>query len=329
MFQSVTLLLVEQMLLSSIAIPIEMLEATRARLRLQRQRNADFRIQIAAVDGGSCNGLGGVRIQPDSRIEDIEQTNLVVVPALWRDPQRVIRQHPQVIEWIANQYRKGASVISVGTGVCLVAESGILDGLPATTHWHYQDRFAEHYPNVNLQRQHLLTQSRGIYCAASVNSGADMVIHFIGKTWGRDMALQVEQQFSPEVRNPFENRVYSPEESMAHADEDVVMAQAWMKQYLREPFSLKQLSERAGLSERQFTRRFKQATGQTPLYYFQTIRCQAARELLQQSNLTVSDVAQAVGFGDSSYFIRVFRRLSGQSPGEFRDKVRGKLFTGN
>jgi len=327
MLQNVTLLLVEQMLLSSIAMPIEMLEATRARLRLERKRRSDFNIQVAASDTGLYRGLGGVQIQPTTAIADIHQTDLVVVPALWRDPQRVIRSNRELIDWIAARYRQGASVISVGTGVCLVAESGILDGKPATTHWHYQDQFARQYPAVQLQRQHLLTQSRGIYCAASVNSGADMVIHFIGKTWGRNMALQVEQQFSPEVRNPFENRVYSPEDSLANTDEEIVMAQAWMQQYLREPFSLKRLADRAGLSERQFTRRFKQATGQTPLYYFQTIRCQAARELLQQSNLTVSDVAQAVGFSDSSYFIRVFRRLSGQSPGEFRDKVRGKLFT--
>jgi transcriptional regulator GlxA family with amidase domain len=100
-----------------------------------------------------------------------------------------------------------------------------------------------------------------------------------------------------------------------------------MRQYLREPFSLGLLAERAGLSERQFMRRFRQVVGVTPLVYQQTIRCQAARELLQHSNLSVADVAQETGFGDSSYFIKIFRRLQGQSPGEFRKKVRGKLFT--
>ncbi|WP_221798222.1 GlxA family transcriptional regulator [Oceanobacter mangrovi] len=329
MLRSVTLLLVEQMMLSSITIAVEMLEATRARLRLQRQQAADFHIQVACQPATDLARVcvGGLRLQPDVTIDEVEQTDLIVVPALWRDPQRIIRHNRPLIDWIAARYQQGAAIISVGTGVCLVAESGILDGKPATTHWHYQDRFASHYPAVLLQRQHLLTQSQRIYCAASVNSGADSVIHFIGKTWGREMALQVEQQFSPEIRNPFENRVYSPEDTLAHADEEIVMAQAWMRRYLREPFSLALLAQRAGLSERQFSRRFKQATGVTPLEYFQTIRCQAARELLQQSNLTVADIALAVGFGDSSYFIRIFRRLAGQSPGEYRDKVRGKLFT--
>ncbi len=325
--QHVTVLLVDQMLTSSIAIPVEMLEAVRARLKVARQGNVSFNIETGVAEPGDISSLGGLRLCPDRTLAEIESTSLVVVPALWRNPRRVLQTHASVIGWIAEQYRQGASVISVGTGVCLLAASGILNGKPATTHWHYQDRFTADYPQVLLQRQHLLTQAGRIYCAASVNSGADMVIHFIGQTWGRDMALQIEQQFSPEVRQPFENKVYSIGEGARHADEEIALVQAWMRQYLREPFSLGLLAERAGLSERQFMRRFRQVVGVTPLVYQQTIRCQAARELLQHSNLSVADVAQETGFGDSSYFIKIFRRLQGQSPGEFRKKVRGKLFT--
>tara|TARA_R110000868_G_scaffold7132_2_gene39129 strand:- start:5458 stop:6447 length:990 start_codon:yes stop_codon:yes gene_type:complete len=327
LLQHVTVLLVDQMLTSSIAIPIEMLEAVRARLKVARQGNVSFNIETGVAEPGDISSLGGLRLCPDRTLAEIESTSLVVVPALWRNPRRVLQTHASVIGWIAEQYRQGASVISVGTGVCLLAASGILDGKPATTHWHYQDRFTADYPQVLLQRQHLLTQAGRIYCAASVNSGADMVIHFIGQTWGREMALQIEQQFSPEVRQPFENKVYSIGEGARHADEEIALVQAWMRQYLREPFSLGLLAERAGLSERQFMRRFRQVVGVTPLVYQQTIRCQAARELLQHSNLSVADVAQETGFGDSSYFIKIFRRLQGQSPGEFRKKVRGKLFT--
>jgi transcriptional regulator GlxA family with amidase domain len=327
LLQHVTVLLVDQMLTSSIAIPVEMLEAVRARLKVARQGNVSFNIETGVAEPGDISSLGGLRLCPDRTLAEIESTSLVVVPALWRNPRRVLQTHASVIGWIAEQYRQGASVISVGTGVCLLAASGILNGKPATTHWHYQDRFTADYPQVLLQRQHLLTQAGRIYCAASVNSGADMVIHFIGQTWGRDMALQIEQQFSPEVRQPFENKVYSIGEGARHADEEIALVQAWMRQYLREPFSLGLLAERAGLSERQFMRRFRQVVGVTPLVYQQTIRCQAARELLQHSNLSVADVAQETGFGDSSYFIKIFRRLQGQSPGEFRKKVRGKLFT--
>lgn len=327
MLQHVTVLALDNMLASSVAIPVEMIEAVRARLRSERKEGGGFDIQVAGLVREQVLALGGLRLQPDCLLAEIESTSLVVVPALWRNPKRTLLRSQMAIDWVARQYRLGASVIAVGTGVCLLAESGILDGKPATTHWHYQDQFALDYPAVKLQRRHLLTQSGRIYCAASVNSGADMVIHLIGQMFGRTLSLQIEQQFSPEVRNPFEKQVYSTDSISQHPDEEIALAQAWMQQNLRENISIVQLASRAGLSERQFSRRFRQSCGVAPLVYLHSLRCNAARELLQHSNLSVAEVAASVGFTDSSYFIRIFRRLAGQTPGEYRNKVRGKLFT--
>src|SRR5690606_19825028 len=120
----------------------------------------------------------------------------------------LIKASAQAIAWIAQQYHQGASIIAIGTGVCLLAEAGILDGKPATTHWHYLEQFAKDYPQVQLQKEFLLTHSGRIYCAASVNSGADLMVHFIAMHYGRDIALKVEQQFSPEVRSSYESKVF-------------------------------------------------------------------------------------------------------------------------
>lgn len=330
MLQHVSVLAVEGMLASSITIPMEMLEAVRARSRVRQRRDPGFSMEVVAPQAGPLKALGGLTIAPDTTVPEVGRTCLIVVPALWRNPEPQVRRLAPVVRWIAEQYQRGAAIMAVGTGVCLVAESGILDGKPATTHWHYLDQFANSYPEINLQRRHLLTQSRGIYCAASVNSGADMVIHFISQMYGRDLALQIEQQFSPEVRNPFDKHVYSHDETragMPHADEDIAMAQSVIRQKLTEPLILPELADTAGLSVRQFHRRFRQVTGQTPIAYQHTQRCDAARELLQDSNLSVADIGASVGFADAAYFIRVFKRLAGQTPGEYRRKVRGKLFT--
>lgn len=330
MLQHVSVLAVEGMLASSITIPMEMLEAVRARSRVQQRRDPGFCMEVVAQNPEPLKALGGLTISPDATLEGVGRTCLIVVPALWRNPEPQVQRSEAVVRWIAEQYRRGATIMSVGTGVCLVAESGILNGKPATTHWHYLDQFARSYPKVNLQRRYLLTQSRGVYCAASVNSGADMVIHFISQLYGRDLALQIEQQFSPEVRNPFNKHIYSHDESSAgtpHADEDIAMAQSVIRQKLTEPLVLPELASTAGLSVRQFHRRFRQVTGQTPIGYQHTQRCSAARELLQDSNLSVAEVGASVGFVDAAYFIRVFKRLAGQTPGEYRRKVRGKLFT--
>ncbi|QQD21648.1 helix-turn-helix domain-containing protein [Oceanospirillaceae bacterium ASx5O] len=329
MIKHITLLAIDQMLSSSVAIPLEMLEAARAQLRVKRDARAGFQVDVVAAELQPLTMLGGFQIRPTKTLPDIVQTDLIVVPALWRNPRRQLPALAGTVDWLARQYRAGASIIAVGTGVCLLAESGILDGKPATTHWHYLDAFARDYPRVQLQRQHLLTQAGRIYCAASVNSGADLMVHFLGLQYGRELALKVEQQFSPEVRNPFEKKVFYAGQAQQHPDEEIALAQTWLQQNLQRPLDLAALAQAAGLSKRQFDRRFHAVTGQTPGQYLQQQRCDAARDLLQNSNLSIADIAAAVGYSDGGYFTRIFRRLAGQTPGEYRKKVRAKLFRGS
>lgn len=324
--QHVSLLAFERMLSSSVAIPLEMLEVARARLKLQKSPDADFKVDVVAQEVIPLSMLGGFQIRPSQTFESVTKTDLIVVPALWRNPKPLLNAQSQAIEWLAEQYHQGASIIAIGTGVCLLAESGILDGKPATTHWHYLEPFAKDYPRVQLQKNYLLTQAGRIYCAASVNSGADLMVHFIGLHYGRDMALKVEQQFSPEVRTPFEKAVFYSQQSQQHPDEAISLVQAWLQQNLTQPVSLAQLAALVELSPRQLNRRFKAVVGQSPHQYLQKIRSELASDLLQNTNLSISEVALAVGYNEAGYFTRVFHRYAGQTPSDFRKKVRAKLF---
>jgi transcriptional regulator GlxA family with amidase domain len=325
----ITILAIEQMLGSSAANPIEMLEAARARLKVNRAENADFKIEVAAPEVKSLSLLGGFQIRPHCSLADIESTDLIVVPALWRSPASAIRQHKDTtIPWLLNQYLSGASIVAVGTGVSFVAEAGILNGKAATTHWHYLEQFSKNYPLVNLQRKHLLTQSGRIYCAASVNSAADMMIHWLGLVFGRELAMQVEQQFSPEVRNPFESKVYHAEMGNQHPDEIIASIQSWFQQNLTQSFQLEALASQFQLSPRQLSRRFKQVSGRTMGQYQQNLRCIEAKDLLKTTDMAIADIALAVGYFDVSHFGRVFNKHSGQSPTAYRNKVRHKLFIG-
>lgn len=330
MIQQVAVMAIEQMLLSSATMPLEMLEACRARLRLARSAEADFRVDILAQTTEPVVALGGFPLVANQTIGEAEETqsqyDLVVVPALWRNPRNIIDHHRPLIEWLRRQYQGGASIFAVGTGVCFLAEAGLLDGKPATTHWHYLDQFQRAYPKVSVQRQYLLTQAERIFCAASVNSGADMMVHLIGLLFGRELALQVEQQFSPEVRNPFEKKVFYADGRHQHGDESIALVQTWMQHNHREEICLADLAAMAGVGQRQFDRRFKQVVGVSPGFYLQQVRCDQARDLLQNTNLTVADIASSVGYQESGYFIRVFKKHAGQTPGQYRQKVRAKLF---
>jgi transcriptional regulator GlxA family with amidase domain len=325
----VTILALEQMLGSSAANPVEMLEAARARLKVNRANNTDFKIDIAAPEMKSLSLLGGFQVRPNCILSEIEATDLIVVPALWRNPANTIRQHKDTtIPWLRNQYLAGASIMAVGTGVSLVAEAGILEGKAATTHWHYLEQFAREYPHVNLQTKHLLTQSGRIYCAASVSSAADMMIHWLGLVFGKDLSLQVEQQFSPEVRNTFETKVFHAEMGNQHPDEEVASVQRWLQQNLSKGLDVTALSRQAGLSTRQLSRRFKAVCGKTLGQYQQYLRCLEAKDLLKNTDMAIADIGMALGYSDISHFGRIFQRHFEQSPKAYRDKVRHKLFVG-
>lgn len=326
MLKTIALLAFDQMLSSSVAIPLEMLEATRAQLKVKRDQRANFSVNVVAKEIIPLSMLGGFQVRPSHAFEQVEKADLIVVPALWRNPKPLLQTQQQAITWLKQQYHQGASIIAIGTGVCLLAEAGILDNKPATTHWHYLSQFAKDYPKVQLQREFLLTQAGRIYCAASVNSGADLMVHFIGLHYGREIALKVEQQFSPEVRSNYENKVFYADQQHQHPDEAIALAQTWLQQNSQRPFNLLQLAAMVDISPRQFDRRFKAVVGQTPQQYLQQLRCTQAKELLQNSNLNVGDIAALVGYGDASYFSRIYRSFSGQTPSEFRQKVRAKLF---
>jgi transcriptional regulator GlxA family with amidase domain len=325
----ITILALEQMLGSSAANPMEMLEAARARLKVNRAGNTDFKIEVAAPEVKSLSLLGGFQIRPHCTLSAIESTDLIVVPALWRNPANTIRHHKDTtIPWLRNQYLAGASIMAVGTGVSLVAAAGILDGKAATTHWHYLEQFAHEYPRVNLQTKHLLTQSGRIYCAASVSSAADMMVHWLGLVFGKKLALQVEQQFSPEVRTAFETKVFHAEMGNQHPDEVVANIQSGLQQNLSRGLNLTALARQAELSPRQLSRRFKAVCGKTLGQYQQHLRCLEAKDLLKNTDMAIADIGIAVGYSDISHFGRIFHRHCGQSPKAYRDKVRHKLFVG-
>ena len=152
------------------------------------------------------------------------------------------------------------------------------------------------------------------------------MIHFIAELFGAATARQVEGQFSPEIRRPFEAHSYVQGESGAHPDEVIWLAQDWMLTHLADTLRVPAVAARFGLSERSFNRRFLAAVGTSPARFVQKARLNSARDLLRQSNLSVAEVAQRCGFADSSHFSRAFSAHVGSAPQAYRQRARGKLF---
>lgn len=314
-------------LATSLALPMDVLQAAGQAAGASRRGRRQLEFQLAAVDRAPVELSGGMPLMPGITLDEILPCDMLLLPGLWRNPQPVVRQQQHLVELLPALYASGTVICSVGTASCFLAAAGLLDGRAATTHWNYFDEFAELYPGVQLKRRHLITQSDRIYCAGSVNSGADLMIHLVEDWFGQRIARLVESQFSPEIRRPFRAHAYQSIDESAHHDELVLTAQQSLQDRLDQAVSIEQLAGELRCSPRTLTRRFKAAVGTTPSAYLRDQRLSAARELLRTTNLSVGEVAFRVGLQDVSYFTSLFQKHAGLTPGRYRKSVRGKLFT--
>ncbi|ROS05066.1 AraC family transcriptional regulator with amidase-like domain [Sinobacterium caligoides] len=324
---NVALLLYEHALASSLSLPAEMLSAADNFNRSRKGPSTQLTITLAGQSKEAVSHSGGILIQPHCRYQQLDNIDLLILPALWRNPIPVVRRNDEVSQLLRLSYQRKTQICSVGTASCFLAEAGLLDNKPATTHWYFMDAFAHRYPEVKLQRAHLITQADNLYCVGSVNSVADLMIHFIEQFYDRATAREVESHFSPEIRRTYKEHSFVEGEVSSHGDESVIQAQQWLLEHYQQHLDSTQLAAHCGLSVRSFNRRFRAAAGMTPGEYLAKVRVDIAQGLLKDSNLSIAEVAFAVGYQDSSHFSRLFKQLLGQPPSSYRKSVRGKLFS--
>ncbi|NHN36031.1 helix-turn-helix domain-containing protein [Pseudomaricurvus alcaniphilus] len=322
-----TFLVIEDMLATSITLPIEMLNLAESAAKGHDRNAMRLNIASASVRREAVKTRSGFTLQADLVLDNIAHTDMVIIPSLWRNPRPILRKHPEIVAWLKTLNEQGTTLIAVGTGVCFLAEAGVLNGKAATTHWHYFDQFQRDYPDIDLKRQYFITQAGNIYCAASVNAVADLTVHFIHRTYGKDIANQVQRNFSHEIRRPYESTSFYDDKYRLHPDESIVQAQIWLQDNSQREIFLKDVAARFDMSVRSFNRRFKAATGKTPLQYLQEIRIDMAKDLLQTSNLSVSEIAYKVGYQDIGFFSSLFKKQLSTTPSEYRSIVRAKLFS--
>lgn len=323
----IAFLVFPDMLVTSFTNAFELMFAARMKAMSERQPIAkSIQLDKVASSIERISLSSGLSVQPEHLIGD-RWYDMVFIPALWRNPRPLVKSNPKIVRWIRNQWEHGAVINATGTGVCLVAESGLLDNRAATTHWHHFDIFSKDYPAVDLKRQHFITSAGKLFCAASINAQTDLVLHHVHRFIGKGVSEHLSRHFSHEVRQPYDRLSFDQEKVNAHPDEAILQAQLWLQNNLnRANLKISEAAEIFGMSGRNFSRRFRLATGTTPLQYLQDQRVQEAKDLLKQSNLSISEVSFRVGYIDVSYFIKQFKFRSGVSPTQWRNTVRAKLF---
>jgi transcriptional regulator GlxA family with amidase domain len=281
-----------------------------------------FDVEIVAQSDRVESLTSRFPIVPHRTIDQVERTDLVVVPAAVVDtvPWQIGR-HPDALEWIRRMYRNGAVVSSACSGALLLAETGLLDDQDATTHWNEADRFRMHFPDVRLDLTRELIVSgedQRIVTAGAAAAWHDLALYLISRYGGSEAAQAVAKYFMLQWHTDGQTPYLSFQADISHGDAAILRAQAWIDEHLREPSLLADLAATAGLAPRTFTWRFRQATGHSPSGYVQRMRVDEAKSLLERTSMPIEQICWTIGYDDPASFRRLFKRITAVTPGYYR-----------
>jgi transcriptional regulator GlxA family with amidase domain len=316
----VTVVLLERALPSTSVAPIEIFSA--AGVLWQRLRGLPprprFRVRSVSLDGRPTRHLVPVGLRPGSAFSSVRRTDLIVVPTAELDLAASNRANAPLIPWLRRFHARGASIAAICTGVSLVAEAGLLDEQPATTHWALVEEFRRRYPRVRWQPERFVTESGRIFCGGGVYSAIDLSLYLVEKFCGHEVAVETAKALLLETPRIWQSGYGTAPPRSAHDDDGIQKAQAWLFRNFKDEVRVEELAARVGMSPRNFARRFTAATGETPLGYLHRLRMDTARHLLETGTKGVAEVSEAVGYQDLAFFRRLFKRHTGAPPRAYR-----------
>jgi transcriptional regulator GlxA family with amidase domain len=266
----------------------------------------------------------GVRIIPQAAIDEVAQTDVVFVPNILINSAQCLRAlDRRLLKWVTKMHARGAQLYAACGGSLVLAEAGLLDGGQATTHSTYAPLFRAQYPKVALHENRIIVQSgpgHSVVCGGGASSWQDLALLLIAKHAGTKEAIRISKLFLFQWHRDGQLPYASMARNVSHGDAVILNCQEWIAQNYARADIVAALVRRAGLPKRTFDRRFRTATGFSPLAYVQALRIEEAKQMLETSTLAVDAVGREVGYEDAASFRRLFQRLAGMAPSDYRRK---------
>ena len=283
-----------------------------------------FELKLVGLTPEARNYDRFITIAPDLTIHDEYQADLVIIPAVNpADPgewDEVIDVNRELFPWIEQQYKNGAEVASLCVGAFLLASTGLLEGKKCATHWMFQNDFRKMFPDVDLVSEKIITDERGVYSSGGAISFWNLIIYLIEKYAGRDVAITCAKIYEIEIdrdtQSPF--TIFAGQKD--HEDEPIREAQAFIESNFAKKITVEELAERCAMGRRTFERRFKKATSNTVVEYLQRVKIEAAKKSLEHNRKQVAEVMYDVGYTDTKAFRTTFKKITGLSPLDYRNK---------
>jgi transcriptional regulator GlxA family with amidase domain len=313
----VTLLLTNQCSAASATMALEVLSAANL---FADTASSPFEVVIASLDGEEVAAWGGQTLRVDQSTREIAQTDLVLIPGFLFTLKDALPAFSAYGPWLRKQHAQGAVVASMCTAAFMLAEAGLLDGVRATTHWAFADLFRRRYADVCLDDSQIICEDNRLVTSGGASAAMDLLLHLVRRFASLELAQKCGKYLLVDsVRS--EQSVYVMwSMPKSHGDGDILRVQNWLEERFDQPLLIDDVAQQFGFGVRNFKRRFKDATGYTPIAYLQTLRLEKAKQLLESTRMTLDSITYAVGYEDGNSFRRLFQQRVGLLPAAYRKR---------
>jgi transcriptional regulator GlxA family with amidase domain len=305
---------------SSLVVAKELLHMAASASR--RRGESDDEVVTVTEDGGPVVCGAGISLAADRAVADVPRCDLVWIAGYWNDLVAGAAANRALVPALVAWRDGGAELVGHGPGAYLLAEAGLLDGRLATVYRAQVEVFRERHPAIDLQPQRAITDAGGIYCAVGLDSGRDLLVTLIERRYGPRIGAEIAAWALNDSQRGYRSASSAFDGQRYHGDVEVLKIQDWMEAHHRAVTGIEQLAHHFAMSSRTLTRRFRAATGDSPTEYLRRVRVETAKDLLRNSNLTVTEVAVEVGYRDIGAFYDAFAKHTGRRPGAYRNAAR-------
>jgi transcriptional regulator GlxA family with amidase domain len=317
--KNVSILVPESSVMQAIADPQYLFSAVNQFLVVSGKKPL-FDVQLVGAKKEVKLNDGMFSVWPHKQLKEVEKTDLVFIPALFGDMKTAVDKNRNLIPWINEQYAKGAEVASLCVGAFLLASTGLLNGKKCSTHWGFQNEFREMYPEVEVIEGSVITEEHRIYSSGGANSYWNLLLHLVEKYTDRQTAILASKYFAIDIDRESQTAFAMFKGQKNHADTAIKEAQEFIEKNIAERILVDELAGKVAIGRRSFERRFKHATNNTVLEYIQRIKIEAAKHNFETSRKNINEVMFDVGYTDSKTFRTTFKKVTGLTPVEYRNK---------
>jgi len=317
--KQVAILVPENSVMQAIADPQYCFDAVNQFLVVSGKK-ALFNVELVGSKKEIFINDGKFSIHTDKLLKDVHKTDLLIIPALSGNMQEAIQSNKKSLSWIVDQYDKGAEVASLCVGAFLLASTGLLNGKKCSTHWGFQNEFRELFPEVEVQDGSIVTEEDRLYSSGGANSYWNLLLYLVEKYTDRETAILTSKYFAIDIDRESQSAFSMFQGQKNHTDEAIRKAQDYIEQNSSEKISVESLANYIALGKRSLERRFKLATNNTVLEYIHRVKIETAKRSFENSRKNINEVMFDVGYTDTKAFRSTFKKITGLSPVEYRNK---------